>query len=225
MIHLRHDRFRNALVLSLFLAGAAICGAHRTGKSTLARTYAEKHGVTYIESNVSGIFRELDLDPSVTYPFEVRLSVQELILKRLDEAYAAVRPDVQAVTDRTPLDLMMYTLGDIAGNTVSDDLQPRVQKYLSDCIGCTNKRFSMLLIVQPGIPVVEAPGKASTSAAYIEHCNSLVLGLSVDERIRPSHFYLPRSMTDLTERVAALEYAVNKVRMRALSEREGYPLH
>ena len=35
MIHLRHDRFRNALVLSLFLTGAAICGAQVTDQDLL----------------------------------------------------------------------------------------------------------------------------------------------------------------------------------------------
>jgi hypothetical protein len=35
----------------------------------------------------------------------------------------------------------------------------------------------MVMIVQPGIPIVPAPGKASLNTAYIEHLNLLALGL------------------------------------------------
>jgi hypothetical protein len=79
--------------------------------------------------------------------------------------------------------------------------------------------------VQPGIPVVAEEGKASLSNAYIEHLSSLVMGLSVDERIKPAHFYLPRHMTDLDDRIGALEYAIGRATRRMLDEREGCPLH
>lgn len=80
-------------------------------------------------------------------------------------------------------------------------------------------------MVQPGIRLVAEKGKAALNEAYIEHLNSLILGLSVDERIRVPHFYVPRYMTDLKSRIRALEFAVARVKKRAEAEREDASIH
>lgn len=201
-----------------------LCGAHRTGKTTLARAYAERHGLEFVQTTVSQTFKDLGLDPAAKLDFATRLTVQEEILKRSDAQYASVSAK-PAITDRTPLDFMMYTLGDIVPGVVPEDQQKRLEKYLHDCIEVTNKRFGVLLVVQPGIKLVAEEGKAALDRAYIEHLNSIVLGLSVDERIKAHHFYIRRSMTDLEERIAALDFAVKRAAKRAEMEREGAVLH
>lgn len=201
-----------------------ITGAHRGGKSTLARAYAEKHKLEYLASPVSSIFRELGYDPSITYDFTTRLDIQEEILKRLDKQYAEVRGIRMVVTDRTPIDMLAYTLGDVNGQTLRAADEPRLKQYIKNCFEVMNKRFSVLLVVQPGIPVLWEEGKASLSDGYIEHVASLVLGFSVDERMSVPHFYIPRHMLDPVERLTALEYAVNRTRIRALAERDDLTL-
>lgn len=201
-----------------------LCGAHRTGKTSLARAFAEKHKLEFVQTTVSQVFKDMGLDPAVTYDFKTRLDVQEAILKRSDAQYAAVGAK-PAITDRTPLDFLMYTLADAVQNTVPEDQQARFKKYVQSCIDVTNKRFGVLLVVQPGIPVVVEEGKAALNEAYIEHLNSIVLGLSVDERIKSAHFYLPRHMTNMDERIAALDFAVGRAKKRAEVEREGAVLH
>ena len=194
-----------------------LCGSHRVGKTTLARAYAEKAKIPFIETSVSAIYRELGYDPSVTYDFITRLGIQEEILKRLDVVYAKHSGE-QFITDRTPLDMMAYTLADAIGDRAPEESFDRLAQYIRDCYTSVNKRFGMVLLVQPGIELKEAPGKAAMNRAYIEHLNSLIFGLTVDEKMQSHHFYMPRSMTDLDERVLALESAVDRCKFKTQQE-------
>ena len=65
-----------------------LSGAHRTGKSSLARAFAEKHGIPFVETSASQVFKDLGVDPAATHDFSTRLTVQEEILKRFDAMYA-----------------------------------------------------------------------------------------------------------------------------------------
>lgn len=199
-----------------------LLGAHRTGKTSLARAYAEKHGIEFIETSVSAIFRELGHDPADSFDFKTRLSIQEVILDRLDAVYGAVSPTVQAITDRTPIDMLAYTMAEAVGGTVRKREQERFEAYVQRCFEVTNKRFSTLLLVQPGIPLVKARGKAVLNQAYIEHLNSLMLGLSCDVRCSVPHFYIRRAMTEMADRITAVENAVGRSFMAVRQEATAY---
>jgi len=187
-----------------------LCGSHRTGKTSLARAYAEKQKIAFVETSVSAIFRELGHDPATAFDFKTRLDIQEVILDRLDQVYGKLDPAALAITDRTPIDMLAYTMAEAVGAAVGEAEQARFARYTQRCLEVTNKRFSTLVLLQPGIPLVFEEGKALMNPAYIEHLNSLMLGLSVDERVKCSHFYILRRLTDMNERVEALDSAVRK---------------
>lgn len=181
-----------------------IAGAHRTGKSTLAQEFADRYDCDFLETSVSSVFEEMGLDPAVTYDFATRLKVQRAILKHLDRVYGQAEDDLNTVTDRTPLDLLLYTYADVQNDNLTDEDAAALEQYTIDCIEVLNRRFNMVMIVQPGIKLVPAPGKASLNTAYIEHLNLLALGLMSDERIKIRVAYIPREMTDLDERCEAM---------------------
>lgn len=187
-----------------------LLGAHRTGKTSLAQSYAKKHGIVFLETPVSVIFKELGYSPSDQFDFGTRLMIQEVILERLDAMYANMA-GVQAICDRTPIDLMGYTLAEVHGHAVAPEEQARLARYIARCYEVLNKRFTALLLIQPGIPVVPAEGKAPLSAGYIEHLNSLMLGLACDQRVKIPHYYLMREVTDMEDRIGRLENVVMKV--------------
>ena len=107
-----------------------------------------------------------------------------------------------------------YTLADAIGDRVPDDCQQRLAKYVNDCFDVTNRRFGIVLLVQPGIELVHEEGKAAMNVGYIEHLNSLILGLTVDERLTCQHFYIPRPVVDLERRLGALENCVDRSKER-----------
>jgi len=194
-----------------------LLGAHRTGKTTLARAFADKHGIEFVQTSVSAIWHDLGYDPSAEYDFPTRLMIQEEILKRVDAVYGE-KAGQFFITDRTPLDMAAYTLADAIGNRVPPTCQKRLAKYVQDCFDSTNRRFGVVVLVQPGIKLVDEPGKAPLNEGYIEHLNSLMLGLSVDERIKCHHYYIPRHLLTVEERIAAVENAFGRSKQRVVSE-------
>ena len=66
------------------------------------------------------------------------------------------------------------------------------------------------MLLQPGIALVEAEGKAPCCPAYIEHLNLLQSGLLLDEGFSPAVFRIPRRFTNLEDRLNCIHSAVEK---------------
>lgn len=196
-----------------------LAGAHRTGKTTLAREYAKKHGWKFAETSVSAIFKELGVDPQDKFDFSTRLTIQEKILERLQDFYR-LNAGNNVITDRTPIDMMGYTMAEAIGDQVPPTDQARFAKYVSDCFAATNRWFSCILVVQPGIPIVAEEGKAAPNAAYISHLNSLMIGLCCDERLKVPHYYIPKWRTDIKDRIVSIEGACARNTESLMMERK-----
>jgi len=183
-----------------------LCGSHRTGKTTLAELLAGKAGIPFVKTGTSEVFRECGLDPSKPIDFGKRLWIQEKILDAAEKVWRAGRK--QSITDRTPLDMAAYTLGDIQGATEVDF--EALERYLDRCFEATNKFFSMLVLIQPGIPLIHEEGKAALNKGYLEHLNFLILGLCNDERVKRKCLCLPRAVMGLDQRAAEVLRMLDK---------------
>jgi hypothetical protein len=189
-----------------------LCGSHRSGKSTLARAFSEHSGVKYVATGASATFERLGFDPKKDYDFATRLLIQREILKDVNTLYE--KSGMQFITDRTPIDLLGYTLADVTRENVPMPLVADLQRYMHDCYECANRHFTTLILVQPGIQLVDAEGKAPANPAYVEHLNALMLGLMAGGALKCDHFSMPRSCTDLKQRVAAVAHGVSKSAVR-----------
>ena len=195
-----------------------ITGPHRTGKTTLARAYAEKHGVIFLETSASAVFRSMGLNPAVTYDFKTRLDVQEKILEAFEELYKGASIKTGAITDRTPLDLIAYTMGDAVGDVVPGDQQQRLSAYVQKCFDVFNKYFSVAVLVPPALPVVHEEGKAASNQAYIDHLQMIFRGLLIDERSDVKTFRIDRSCVDIAKRLLSVEVCVKRIEASASEE-------
>lgn len=192
-----------------------LTGAHRTGKTTLAREFAKNTGVPFVETNASEIFAKMGMNPSfVGYSVAQRLDIQERILAEFTDKWKnAIANGNGFITDRTPLDMVAYTLAYIgSGEELSSSLENRLENYIQSCFDVVNYMFDFVVVVLPGIKVVHEEGKASVSNACIEHIATLIMGLVVSERIAIPNFYIPRGETDLNDRVEILRSAMKKSR-------------
>lgn len=205
-----------------------LTGAHRTGKTTLAKAFSERSGIPFIKTGASQVFIDMGLDPKIDYPMEIRLDIQKKILNSFELQCKSVAG--LFITDRTPIDFMAYTLADCQRGNIPVHLHEPLEKYMTDCINLTNWLFPVLIVVQPGIKLVEAPGKAPAHTAYVEHINHLIMGIMVSERIQSEHFYIPRYMTDLEDRINCIDFALKKSSekfqsFREKREQEGDPIN
>ena len=189
-----------------------LTGAHRTGKTTLAREFAKNTGVPFVETNASEIFAKMGMNPSSEYPIAQRLDIQERILVEFaDKWKSAVANGNGFITDRTPLDMVAYTLANIgSGEGLSPSLENRIENYIQSCFDIVNYTFDFVVVVLPGIGVVHEEGKARASNACIEHIATLIMGLVVSEKIIIPNFYIPRGETDLNGRIEILCSAMKK---------------
>lgn len=174
-----------------------LCGAHRTGKTTLAIALADRLNIPFVRTTTSQVFAHLGLDPAEPMDFKTRLFVQNHVLDAAEQVWQ--NPATPFISDRTPIDMIAYTLGDIQGKTEVDfDL---LNQYIDRCFASTNQFFQNLAIIQPGIPLVYEEGKAALNAAYIEHINILVIGLCSDRRLTADVFCNDRAVIDLEIRI------------------------
>jgi hypothetical protein len=185
--------------------GIGFCGAHRTGKTTLATEVATACALPLVRTSTSAVFQRLGLDPAAPLTAEQRLVIQRLVL---DGAIAQWAPleNRRFVSDRTPLDMAAYLLADIQGATVVD--ATAVTDYVAAALAATQHYFQHLFLIPPAIPLVWETGKAALNRAYMLHLHYLVGGLcgtllhSAQDGHPRQHqiHFLPQELTDLTQR-------------------------
>lgn len=183
-----------------------LCGGHRTGKTTLAIALAARNGLELIKTQTSAVFSAHGLDPAQVMDFETRLWIQGHVLNAAAALWAA-QPQA-FIADRTPLDMLAYTLADIQGITPVDHVA--LQAYSAHCFALTNQFFPRIVILPPAIPLVYETGKAALNPAYIAHLHSVMLGLAHEEHLQSQVFVMPRAVLGLEERVEVVVRFLDK---------------
>lgn len=182
-----------------------ITGSHRTGKSTLAGTFSEMSGMFMLETNVSDTFKRLGCSPKLNYNIDDRLFIQQQIMDDLELKYE-VAPKY-FVTDRTPIDVYSYMLCDIQRGDMNERRTKDMTKLWEDANRITQKYLRMIMLLQPGIELVEAEGKAPANEFYVEHVNSVMIGLLMSKcsgEFACNVVLLKRAMIDLRGRAETL---------------------
>jgi nicotinamide riboside kinase len=151
-----------------------LSGAHRAGKSTLARAVAERIGIHNHDGSATMMLRERGIDMvAITDPFE-RLQAQNTLLDLyLEKLKTAPRP---AITDRTPLDMATYMLAEM-GMHSDPELGNKVWEYVGRCVEETEKHFDTVFIVSPLPFYVVEPNKPKPNKAYQMHFHMLLRGI------------------------------------------------
>lgn len=207
-----------------------LCGAHRVGKTTLAQAFAQQQDIPFVRTSATEVFNALGKDPKAEYSIEERLGIQEAILHAFERQYAdAQNRSMAFIADRTPIDLASYMLADVQRSTFAGkpELAKMVTDYVDRCINSANRWFSTIVLVQPGITLIEESGKAPACPAYIEHINALQTGLLLDERLTVRHYMIPRGYTDLQDRIDSVVNAVSHAVKQTCAMRiaTGAPVH
>lgn len=172
-------------------------GAHRTGKTTLAKKTAEHYGKEFVATNVGEFLASINVEPiSLQHtPYDYFLNIQKQVInylcdlsKLLKERASASETTDTALknkdsvifVDRTPIDALAYTRA-FFGSKDFEYLRynPLVHNFLEECAQLAYegmKNFDAVFVVQPGIELVEERNKALVDSAYMNQINSLVIG-------------------------------------------------
>ncbi|CDT53448.1 conserved hypothetical protein [Vibrio coralliirubri] len=206
--------------LSNFAIGLA--GTHRTGKTSLAKELSLRTELPFAQTSTSNIFKEAGLKPNAKLSFDERLNIQWAIL---DGAIDVWSQHKAFVTDRTPIDMAAYAMMDYIPNKTTQMQSERMMQYVEACIKEANKRFSSLVLVPQGIPVVYEDYKGVMNPLYMNKHELLIRGLFVDPSTKLSCYTLDKKTIGFEERMDGLMRTILKSFRKAESIRDGKQSH
>lgn len=177
----------------------SLVGAHRTGKTTLAKAYAEKHGYRFLPTSMSSVYQDFGMSPNDPMNFDVRLTVQWALLQKMRAVYSSSKTE-SFVADRSPVDLIAYTALNIPRNLAPQQLDA-YQVYRDACLKLLHDHLDLLILVHPGIPLVEDATKATADPVYIETLHNYMAGLLAGPNVNVSVRQIKPEILKLEDRV------------------------
>jgi predicted ATPase len=195
-----------------------LAGAHRSGKSTLARRLADKLNMHYAPFQTTELMRAAGYDGVANLSVEDRMTAQERLLDAALAFYDALPRPV--ITDRTPLDMLGYLLAEIGMHGTPPDIADRAASYHERALQETRLRFDAIMVLRP-LPHYEAdPTKPPPNRAYQWHHQFIVEGAAMnlgypidlmlltmhplDERIETAGKFIESSMITLRQELEAV---------------------
>jgi nicotinamide riboside kinase len=205
------------------MALIGICGAHRTGKTTLAKKWGNITKFKYVDAGVSNVLRDNGFDPSALQDLDVMefMKAQDVVkdhLINIARKYSA-KTDFYIV-DRTPIDACAYMKSYCNARFFcrmdgwSEDRAELFAKWYKDyekeCMFETAKRFCMTVLIQPGIELVSDKKSAPANDLFINHLNTLLLGdlseiLDIHADLTPNIGVMDRNILDLDYRCEKMD--------------------
>lgn len=176
-----------------------LIGAHGSGKTTLGKAAAEALGWHFCQTSISEVYKRLGKDPAVRMTFDERMDTQYAILGELSVEWASYAGE-NVIADRTPIDLIAYTLADLDSYTELTPAQElRLEIYLIKCAVMAARDFGKLVLVPNALPVATDPVKvrAALTASYRQKLEVLMRGYMNQQALE----FTEIKSTDLSERV------------------------
>lgn len=155
-----------------------LAGAHRSGKTSLAKKTAEDLGLHFHATSTTEVARSFGFDPVAPMSLEERVALQVALLhhhvKTLDKL---PRP---AIVDRTPADILAYTLAEIhmqSHRVLSAQSLETVEQMKDVAIKALQMHYSHVFVISQ-LPTFEVdPTKAPFNRAFQSHHALLVEGI------------------------------------------------
>lgn len=180
-------------------------GAHRTGKTTLARAVARCYQLPLLSLRVSGIVADHGFDMAVDNRLDTGVIMQAAQLTDMIEAIEA--NPAGFVSDRTPLDAAAYFMADATAGAGSEMSRETAVQYVERCMALTAKHFDVVILVPPAITFEPLDGKPPMNEAYQEHLHLLIRGMLFDDEIAIPTGQIMRTNTDRFDRIrSALDF-------------------
>jgi hypothetical protein len=192
-----------------------LSGAHRSGKSTLARRLSDKLDIHYAPFSTTALMRAAGYDGVADLSVEDRMTAQERLLDAALAFYDTLPRPV--ITDRTPLDMIGYMLAEIGMHGTPPAIAERAMAYQLRALEATRIRFNCIIVLRP-LPGYEAdPTKPPENRAYQWHHQYIVEGAAMnlgvvdlyllqtttlDDRLARAGGFITRQMTELKESLA-----------------------
>lgn len=151
-----------------------ISGSSRSGKSTLAKALAQTLNLPYVDSSTTALMKQSGYNPVANMSIADRIDAQEKLL--ISYVLLMQKAPRVFITDRTPIDMLAYTLAEVTMHNTNAEISQRINLYAERCMNATGNLFSLLFVTRP-LPFYEvAPDKPPPNSAYQSHIHLLIEG-------------------------------------------------
>lgn len=185
-------------------------GAHRTGKTTLAKESAKHIGGEYISVDLGQVQRDAGYDSSnQDYTFGDRIKIQEILFAHFSKllSICARYPKEILFLDRSPMDLVGYTLARVQGGNLTEEQHAWVMSFIQRCHALTSFFVDVLIGIQPGIPLVDDNDTSAKAASgFVEHINLIIMGALTTFGGNSKVYVMPRNKTSMDQRLDYVSY-------------------
>jgi hypothetical protein len=125
---------------------------------------ANQFGWHYHDASVTKIMQAAGVDPVGDLTLEERLPAQwKLLTQYLHDISILPRP---FITDRSPLDMIAYMLGEVTMHNTSAEFGQEIDEYVNACVVATRNNFDSIIILRPLPTYAAADGKPPPNPAY-----------------------------------------------------------
>jgi hypothetical protein len=188
------------------MRGTSFMGSHRTGKTTLAKAYAEKHGIKFIPMSVAPAYEACGI-PMGPVSFKDRMKIQdEAMMQYIENLEFANAP---FITDRCFLDLLAYTLADYP-QAPTEEESAWFREYCKKCRELTYYHFNTVVLIRPGIPIEKCGTSWAADGGVIAQVDACMLWAAEQTKgIRQ----MPKYISQHEMRLAHLEVLINESKL------------
>lgn len=186
-----------------------ITGAHRTGKTTTMYALIERYPFKCrpLSFSASEVQKDMGYDSSIqSYDWETRKNIQTELLDAFIDEISSKRLSPFTLMDRTPLDFIAYTLLN-APDVLTEKDRMWVDSYINVAIKAINLYITDLVLIQPGIKLVEDAKSAPLDS--VDAVAAIIYKFLLDPRITVRKHIIPSEMTNLDDRIKFIEGIFN----------------
>lgn len=130
--------------------------------------------IPYVDASTTALMQEAGFNPVSVMDIETRIKAQEHLL----DAYLRLldRQPPNFVTDRTPIDMLAYTLGEVTMHNTTEEQGERIAAYCDRCVAAAESRFALVIVTEPLKTYEARPDKPPPSKAYQALIHTIICG-------------------------------------------------
>lgn len=182
-------------------------GAHRTGKTTLAKAFADIREIEFIPMSVSPAYEACGIPMGPVTDFADRMAIQDASIKIYNNKLLAAKGTY--ITDRCFLDLVAYALIDFPQNPTEFE-SGWLQGYISKCRQLNHTHFNTVVLLRPALELVPDGTSWLADLGVVSQVDAGMLwAADMAGNVRK----MPKYITNLDMRVSHLEALINEQKL------------
>lgn len=141
--------------------------------------------IPYVDASTTALMKEGGFNPVAVMDIDTRIKAQNHLL----DAYLRLldRQPPNFITDRTPIDMLAYTLGEVTMHNTTVQQGEQIADYCDRCVAAAESRFALIIVTCPLKDYEVHPDKPPPSKAYQGLIHAIISGALRNSHVPTMH--------------------------------------